>query len=82
MMVAWNRSALADLLTIADAVEKAPASFVVRRTLRRIHSAELGAAEAAAVLRAYDAGWGATSQSEVSAKRRVEALSIGRIFDR
>jgi hypothetical protein len=77
-----NRSALADLLTIADALAQAPTSFLVRRTLQRIQSAELGAAEAAAVLRAHQPRWGATLQTTVCAKRRVEALSIGRLFDR
>lgn len=77
-----NRLALADLLTIANAVAQAPASFVVRRTLRRIRNSELDAAAAAAALRAHDARWAAPEGAHVSTKRRVEALSIGRLFDR
>jgi hypothetical protein len=77
-----DRTALSDLLTIADALEHAPDDFVIRRTLRRIASAELDAAAAAAVLRAHDSRWGAEALADREGERLVDALAVGRLFDR
>lgn len=77
-----DRSAMRDLLVIADALDKAPDAFLVRRTIQRLENRQLGVAEAAALLRSWDRSLGLAPSTEVDDQSSARALAIARLLDR
>jgi hypothetical protein len=77
-----EHATLRDLLVIADALDRAPDSFMVRRTIRRLEARQVGVAEAAARLRTWDRSLGLAPAAEIDDRSAARALAIARLLDR